>query len=81
MSSSRSIPFNGLRRLKAVIAPGGPIPVGRSTSYAGIKTGRFPPPVRFGALGRITAWREEHIQALIETGHWCNENSDGKKGK
>jgi prophage regulatory protein len=41
------------------------IPVGKSTWWAGVKSGRYPQPVR--TLGqRITAWRVEDIRALIE---------------
>jgi len=40
------------------------IPVGKSTWWAGVKTGRFPKPVKLGP--RITAWRVEDIRALIE---------------
>lgn len=40
------------------------IPVGRSTWWAGVKTGRFPKPVKLGP--RTTAWRVEDIRALIE---------------
>jgi len=41
------------------------IPVSRSTWWAGVKSGRYPQPVR--TLGRrITAWRVEDIRALIE---------------
>jgi prophage regulatory protein len=41
------------------------IPVGKSTWWAGVKSGRYPKPVR--TLGeRITAWRVEDIRALIE---------------
>lgn len=40
------------------------IPVSKSTWWAGVKTGRYPQPVR--TLGqRITAWRVEDIRALI----------------
>jgi predicted DNA-binding transcriptional regulator AlpA len=40
------------------------IPVSRSTWWAGVKTGRYPQPIR--SLGaRITAWRVEDIRALI----------------
>ncbi len=54
------------------------IPVGRSTWWEGVKSGRYPQPVRF--LGpRITAWRVEDILSLIE-GDWVNENTD-LKGK
>ena len=41
------------------------IPVSKSTWWAGVKSGRYPQPVR--TLGRrITAWRVEDIRALIE---------------
>jgi len=43
------------------------IPVSKSTWWAGVRSGRFPQPVR--TLGeRITAWRVEDIRALIEEG-------------
>lgn len=41
------------------------IPIARSTWWAGVKSGRFPQPVR-GLGPRITAWRAEDIRALIE---------------
>ena len=40
------------------------IPVGKSTWWAGVKSGRFPKPVKLGP--RTTAWRVEEIRALIE---------------
>ena len=40
------------------------IPVGRSTWWAGVKSGRFPQPVKLGP--RTTAWRVEDIRALIQ---------------
>jgi prophage regulatory protein len=40
------------------------IPVSKSTWWAGVKTGRFPAPVKLGP--RITAWRVEDIRTLIE---------------
>lgn len=40
------------------------IPVSKSTWWAGVKSGRYPQPVR--SLGkRITAWRVEDIRDLI----------------
>lgn len=42
------------------------IPVGKSTWWQGVKTGRFPKPVKLGP--RITAWRVEDIKLLIEKG-------------
>jgi len=41
------------------------IPVSKSTWWAGVKSGRYPAP--FHHLGaRITVWKVEDIQALIE---------------
>ncbi len=41
------------------------IPVSKSTWWAGVRSGRYPQPVR--TLGaRITAWRVEDIRALIK---------------
>jgi prophage regulatory protein len=42
------------------------IPVGKSTWWEGVKSGRFPKPVKLGP--RITAWRVEDIRSLIATG-------------
>jgi predicted DNA-binding transcriptional regulator AlpA len=40
------------------------IPVSKSTWWEGVKSGRFPKPVKLGP--RITAWRVEDIRALIK---------------
>jgi predicted DNA-binding transcriptional regulator AlpA len=40
------------------------IPVGKTTWWSGVKTGRFPKPVKLG--GRVTAWRVEDIKTLID---------------
>ncbi len=40
------------------------IPVSRSTWLAGVKSGRYPQPVKLGP--RVTAWRVCDIRALIE---------------
>jgi prophage regulatory protein len=42
------------------------IPVSKSTWWQGVRTGRYPQPVR-GLGRRITAWRVEDIRALIES--------------
>ncbi len=60
------IPEAGFIRLARVLAPAGPIPVSKSTWWLGVKTGRFPKPVKLGP--RITAWRAEDIRALIRDG-------------
>jgi len=66
MLHSGDLPQTGFLRLKSILAPAGPIPVSKSTWWAGVKSGRFPEPVKLGP--RITAWRVEDIRALIERG-------------
>ena len=39
------------------------IPVSESSWWAGVKAGKYPPPVKLGP--RTTAWRIEDIRALI----------------
>lgn len=65
MSDNR-LPETGFLRLRQIIAPHGLIPVSKSTWWAGIKTGRYPKPVKLSS--RVTAWRVEDIRAFIETG-------------
>lgn len=42
------------------------IPVSKSTWWAGVKSGRFPKPVKLGP--KTTVWRVEDIVAFIEQG-------------
>nr|WP_213290168.1 AlpA family phage regulatory protein [Bradyrhizobium sp. sGM-13] len=51
----------GFVRLSGILAPRGPIPVSKSTWWAGVKGGRYPKPVKLGP--RITAWRVEDIRS------------------
>jgi predicted DNA-binding transcriptional regulator AlpA len=60
------LPETGFVRLTSILAPNGPIPVSKSTWWAGVQQGRYPKPVKLGP--RITAWRVEDIKALIEHG-------------
>ena len=55
-----------LLRLADILAPRGPIPVSKSTWWAGVREGRFPQPLKLGP--RITVWSAEDIRALIENG-------------
>jgi predicted DNA-binding transcriptional regulator AlpA len=61
-----SVSTKRLLRLPSIIGPGGPICVSRSTWLAGVKSGRFPAPVKLGP--RITAWRQTDIERLVENG-------------
>jgi prophage regulatory protein len=64
------LPETGFLRLPQII--GNPkatppipalMPVCKSTWWAGVKSGRFPSPVKLGP--RTTVWRVEDIRALI----------------
>jgi prophage regulatory protein len=71
MTNNNPLPQTGYVRLHQIIGnptadpPIPPVfPVGKSTWWAGVRTGRFPKPVKLGP--RITAWRVQDILALIE---------------
>lgn len=66
-----NLPETGFLRLAGVIGdryavPPIPavVPVSKSTWWAGVKSGRFPKPVKIGE--RCTAWRVEDIRALVQ---------------
>lgn len=66
------LPATGFLRLAQIIGktkstpPITPIiPVSSSTWWAGVKSGRFPQPVKLSP--RCTAWRVEDIRALINS--------------
>lgn len=58
------LPAEGFVRLKQILAPYGPIPVSRSTWWAGVASGRFPKPNKFFGSS-ITAWDVADIRRLI----------------
>ena len=66
MTNPVKFPRTGLVRIKSILAPAGPIPVSKSTWWDGVKTGRFPQPLKLGK--GTTVWRAEEIWALIENG-------------
>lgn len=64
------LPETGYLRLPQII--GNPkagipalIPIGKSSWWNGVKTGRYPKPVKLGP--RTTVWTIESIRALIES--------------
>lgn len=67
------LPKTGFLRLSQIIGdpkadpPIPPIiPVKRSCWWAGVKSGRFPKPVKIGN-GRATFWRVEDVLRLVES--------------
>lgn len=70
MTTNR-LPDYGYVRLKQIIGdpkadPPCPaiIPVSKATWYDGIRTGRFPKPIKLSK--RISVWRVEDVRALVE---------------
>jgi prophage regulatory protein len=61
MQTNNNIPATGFVRLKTILTV---IPVGKSTFWEGVKTGRFPRPHKIST--RCTAWRAEDIHSLIK---------------
>ena len=55
-----NLPQTGFLRLPQVLQI---IPVGKSTWWAGIRSGRYPKGVKLGP--RTTAWRVEDIRQLL----------------
>ncbi|WAW10994.1 AlpA family phage regulatory protein [Oxalobacter vibrioformis] len=72
MTSINQLPAEGYVRLSQII--GNPkanppipaiIPVSSTSWWEGIKSGKYPKPVKLGP--RTTAWRVEDIRALIQS--------------
>ncbi len=55
-----SLPQTGFVRLTQVLSV---FPVGKSTWWAGVKSGKYPAPIKLGA--NTTVWKAEDIHALI----------------
>ena len=55
------IPETGFVRLSQIMEV---IPLGKTSWWAGVKSGRFPRPIKLSE--RCTAWKAEDIQDLIK---------------
>ena len=62
MEQEKILPETGYIRLREVLRL---IPVGKTTWWEGVKSGRFPKAIKLGP--RTTAWRAEDIRVLIDT--------------
>ncbi|MCC6200015.1 MAG: AlpA family phage regulatory protein [Moraxellaceae bacterium] len=60
MNQFSALPEIGFVRLPAILSV---FPVSRSAFWAGVKSGKYPQPVKLSE--RTTAWRVEEIRALI----------------
>jgi prophage regulatory protein len=57
-------PNDGFVRLNSILAPNGPLPISRSSWWAGVSSGLYPKSVKLGP--RITAWRVTDLRALMD---------------
>jgi prophage regulatory protein len=60
MQAKAVLPETGFVRLPQVLAV---YPVSRSTWWAGVRSGRYPKPVKLGP--KTAAWRVEDVRALL----------------
>ena len=67
------LPQTGLLRIKQVLKF---VPVSRSNWWAGVKSGRFPKPMKLSQ--RVTVWRASDIRDLVEEGIQPEHTSIGK---
>ncbi|WP_411727912.1 helix-turn-helix transcriptional regulator [Methyloglobulus sp.] len=70
MPTIQNIPVTGFLRLNQILGDKkqsiDPIfPVSRSTWWSGVKSGKYPKPVKLSK--RVTAWKAEDIMGLIES--------------
>lgn len=59
-----ALPERGFVRLPQILAH---IPIGKSSWWAGVRSGKYPAPVRPSPFGRVTVWRAEDINRLLAT--------------
>ena len=62
-----------LLRLSQVLAPDGPLPISKSSWWAGVRSHKYPQPIKIGP--RMTAWHSSDIDALVQGGIVANTPS------
>lgn len=70
LTTSHQIPETGFLRIWQIVGnrktnTPALIPIGRTTFLNGVKSGKYPKPVKLGE--RTTAWRVEDIRSLISS--------------
>jgi prophage regulatory protein len=55
---------DGWWRIKSITSPDGYLPISKSTWWAGVKSQRYPQPIKLGP--RITVWKISSVMALAE---------------
>lgn len=69
MSNNSTLPETGFLRVNDILKL---IPIGKSTWWAGVKSGRFPKPVKL--YPNVALWPVEQIHELIES--FKNQDSE-----
>lgn len=64
MSEVQNLSVKRLLRVTEIVRPKGPLPISKSSWWAGAKSGAYPQPVR-GLSKGVTAWWERDILALL----------------
>lgn len=64
-----TITSKGFLRISEIIAPGGPLPISRSTWFNWVKEGRAPQPIKLGP--RVTVYRVADIEAFMSAPEPC----------
>lgn len=55
-----------LLRIPDIVKPKGLLPISRSTFWKGVKSGKYPQPIKLGP--KITCWKWSEINNLINNG-------------
>jgi predicted DNA-binding transcriptional regulator AlpA len=58
-----AFPETGFVRLPSIIKPDGPLPIGKTKWWDGVRKGEFPAPKK---IGGATVWSAADIRALIQ---------------
>lgn len=75
MKDRFGLPSEGFVRLAQFIGPGKAIPISKSGWWAGVKSGRYPKPIKLSP--GVTAWKVEDIRALIKQDA-ATDHGDGR---
>jgi len=57
-------PRTGLVRVSQITKPNGPLPISKSSWWAGVRSGRYPAAIKLGP--RTTCWEAAKVRALFE---------------
>ncbi|UXZ05542.1 helix-turn-helix transcriptional regulator [Moraxella nasicaprae] len=71
-----TLPQDGMSRLNQLLPY---LPIGKSTVWAWVKQGKFPPPIKFGT--HCTAWKNSDILSWLDNPNGWQEPKSLQGGK